>query len=68
MIITNMFNSMKNWFEPLLGNVTLTMVIIAFIVIAIGIFFMMKKESYGKYLILVGCVLLINPVIYLFLH
>lgn len=68
MRITNMFNSMMNWFEPFLGNVTLIMAIIAFLVIAIGIFFMIKKERYGKYLSLVGCALLINPLIYLFLH
>lgn len=44
------------------------MAIIAFLVIAIGIFFMIKKERYGKYLSLVGCLLLINPLIHLFLH
>lgn len=68
MIITKMFESMLNWFEPFLGNVALVMGIIAVLCVAMGIFYMIKKESYGKYLSLVGCLLMINPVIYLFLH
>ncbi|MBO0436184.1 hypothetical protein [Vagococcus fluvialis] len=44
MIITKMFESMMNWFEPFFGNVALVMGIIALLCVGMGIFYMIKKK------------------------
>lgn len=68
MNITQFFENMLAWFAPFLGNVTLIMSITAALCLFMGGYYMIKKEKFGKYLSLIGCLLLVNPVIYLIFH
>ena len=68
MMINQFFERMLTWFSPLLGSVTLVMAIIAVLCLLMGCYYMLKKEKFGKYLSLVGCLLLINPIIYVLTH
>lgn len=59
-ILSLFLGGLYNHFTPFY----IAMVVVAVIVMVIGGYFMIRKKKYGKWVGLVGLLLLINPTIY----
>ncbi|MGM0165417.1 hypothetical protein IGI39_000359 [Enterococcus sp. AZ135] len=68
MDIVELFNRMMGATSGHLGNIYFITGIIAILCIAGSIYLRMKKYRYAKWVTLTGCLLLINPVLYLFFN
>ncbi|MEG2707561.1 MAG: hypothetical protein RR968_00360 [Vagococcus sp.] len=59
-----LFNQMLRVMSPSLRNIAVIMGIVAILCLVTGGYYWLKKEPFGKKLCFVGCLLLINPIIY----
>lgn len=64
MNIQNFFNSTLSHFEPHLENLSIVMLIFAVCWIIFGVYSLIRKKHYGKWITLVGAMLLINPILF----